>query len=382
MFTSAKTNRTVSARLGPFAPGAGGLPPCLAGRDREQNEIDDYLDVLRSGEPPPSTLIFYGPRGNGKTTLLNWTKRQALGHGVRSVRLDPSQILTVESLARDLSPDSWLTRIFEGVSWRGTEVRLRKPEASNVTKALARLVKKSPTVFLIDEAHTLETTLGAQLLQAAQTLASDGEPLLLVLAGTPSLPSHLRKMHATFWERSSIFPLQRLDQRASSEAIRTPFKEQGYHIAPEALESMIEDSHGYPYFLQLWGRALWIQVRQSVRPIGMEEVNRVRPRVEETRNRFYLERYQELKDRGLVALAVALAQAYEGSDSMDDYKVDEVLKRALEADDQMTRSSELMQVRQALHDLGYIWSPGGARKSLYISGIPSLMSFVADVANR
>lgn len=120
----------------------------------------------------------------------------------------------------------------------------------------------------------------------------------------------------------------------------------------------------------------------SIGPIGMEEVNRVRPRFEETRDRFYLERYQELKDRGLVASAVALARAYEGSDSLDDSRVDEVLKGALEADGQLTGASELMQVRQELHHLGYIWSPGGARKSLYISGIPGLMSFVADVANH
>lgn len=259
---------------------------------------------------------------------------------------------------------------------------MRRPEASNVTKALARLAKKSPTVFLIDEAHTLETTLGMQLLQAAQTLATDGAPLLLVLAGTPSLPSHLRKMHATFWERSRIFPLQRLDRRASSDAIRTPFAEQGYDIAPEALESIVGDSHGYPYFLQLWGRALWIQVRQSSGPVGMEEVNRVRPQFEETRNRFYGERYEELKERGLVAPAVALAHAYEGIDALEDFSVDEALKGALGSDGQECDPSELMRVRQELHNLGYIWSPGGARKRLYLSGIPSLMSFVADRAKH
>ena len=380
MFSSARKNRTVSARLGPFVPGAGGLPPCLAGREREQTEIGDYLDALRSGGPPPSPLIFYGPRGNGKTTLLNWTKRQASGLGVRCVRLDTSQTLTEESLAKDLLPDSWLTRIFEGISWRGTEVRLRKPEASNVTKALARLARKGPTVFLIDEAHTLETTLGAQLLQAAQTLASDGEPLLLVLAGTPNLPSHLRKMHATFWERSAIIPLQRLDRRASSEAIRTPFEQEGCQIDPKALDSMVEDSHGYPYFLQFWGRTIWSQVRQSSGPVRMEDVNRARPRFEETRNRFYLERYQELKDSGLVASAVALAKAYEGKDELDDSRVDEVLNGAMEAESQMTGPSNLMQLRRELHNLGYIWSLGGTRKHLYFSGIPSLMPFVADVA--
>ena len=369
-------------QLGPFLPGAGGLPPCLAGRDREQTEIDDFLETIRSGAPPPSMLIFHGPRGNGKTTLLNWTRRQALDQGIRSLRLDASEILTEDAPAKPQSAGAWLTRICQSVFWRGTEVRLRRPEASSVTKALARLAKKSPTVLLIDEAHTLETTLGAQLLQAAQTLAGDGKPFLLALAGAPDLPGRLRKMRVTFWERSAICPLRRLDDRAASDAIRIPFERAGHGIAPEALESIVRDSHGYPYFLQVWGRALWSQVRQSVGPIGTEEVNRVRSRFEETRNRFYLERYQELKDRGLVASAVALARAYEGSDSLDDYRVDEVLKGTLEADGQMTGSLALMQVRQELHNLGYIWSPGGARKSLYISGIPGLMSFVAEVANH
>lgn len=138
-------------------------------------------------------------------------------------------------------------------------------------------------------------------------------------------------MHATFWERSAIFPLQRLDQRASSEAIRTPFEQEGFDIVPEALESMVEDSHGYPYFLQIWGKALWGQVHQSSGPIRMEVVNRVRPDFEETRNRFYSERYEELKERGLVAPAVAIAHAYEGIDALEDFRVDEALKDALEA---------------------------------------------------
>lgn len=262
---------------GPFLPCAGGLPPCLAGRERERTEIDDFLEAIRSGVPPPSMLILYGPRGNGKTTLLNWTsrqaldRRQALDQGIRSLRLDASEILTEDTPAKSQLPDAWLTRIFHGVSWRGTEVRLRRPEASSVTKALARLAKKSPTVFLIDEAHTLETTLGAQLLQAAQILAGDGKPFLLALAGAPDLPGRLRKMRVTFWERSAICPLRRLDDRAASDAIRIPFERAGHGIAPEALESIVRDSHGYPYFLQVWGSVLWSQVR---RPSGRLEWKR------------------------------------------------------------------------------------------------------------
>ena len=187
-------------------------------------------------------------------------------------------------------------------------------------------------------------------------------------------------MHATFWERSAIHPVRRLDQAASSDAIRIPFREACKEIAADALERVVADSQGYPIFLQLWGKELWDQVRQSSRPIGTADVNRVRPDLEFTRNSFYLERYRELDDSGLVAPAVALAEAYAGIESLDKKKVDEVLKAAIEADGQTVTSERLMQVREELHNLGYDWSPGGARKNLYFSGIPSLMSFVVDAA--
>lgn len=54
---------------GPFRPGTGSLPPYLAGRAKEQAKIEAILGILRRGKPPPSALIFFGPRGNGKTAL-------------------------------------------------------------------------------------------------------------------------------------------------------------------------------------------------------------------------------------------------------------------------------------------------------------------------
>lgn len=79
---------------------------------------------------------------------------------------------------------------------------------------------------------------------------------------------------------------------------------------------------------------------------------------------------------------MGLAEAYGGIDSLDDFKVYEVLNGALQAAGQATGAWRLIQVREELHNLGYIWSPGGGRKDLYFSGIPSLMSFVADAASH
>ena len=46
-----------------FKPGPGGVPPYLAGREREQQICRAFLDRLRQGAAPPRDLILYGPRG-------------------------------------------------------------------------------------------------------------------------------------------------------------------------------------------------------------------------------------------------------------------------------------------------------------------------------
>lgn len=114
----------------------------------------------------------------------------------------------------------------------------------------------------------------------------------------------------------------------------------------------------------------------------MEDVNRVHPQFLKTRNRFYLERYQELIDCGLVTPAVILAEAFNGADSLDDSKVNDALKHGLKANNAASEPADVRNVCNRLHDLGYIWSPGGTTRNVYHSGIPSLMSFVAAAASH
>ena len=375
------TARTPFPRdFGPFMPGAGSLPPYLAGRQREQAKVEGFLILLEQGMAPPSGLIFFGPRGNGKTALLNWTRRRALDRGISVINFGTADVRTEESLINQLSPDSWWTGLLEAVSWRGAGVRSRKSGASSATRALAKVAGRAPTILLIDEAHTLDIKIGTQLLHGTQSVALDGAPLLLSLAGTPDLPKHLRKMHGAFWERSVISPVQRLDRDAASEAIRIPLEDAGKEIAPDALESVVADSHGFPFFLQLWGKGLWDEVRYASRPLGMEDVDRVRAKFESKRNQFFSQRYRELDDCGLLTPAVALAEAYEGIESLDRNKVDEALEQALKAEGRTPAPEEVRQVREGLHDLGYIWSARPERGDPYISGIPSLMSFVFESA--
>ena len=148
------------------------------------------------------------------------------------------------------------------------------------------------------------------------------------------------------------------------------------------MERIVQESNGYPYFLQIWGELLWEAAGVTARTLGMDDVNILHPKFVDTRDLFYLFRFQELEECGLVAPAVVLAEAFEGRDSLEDSEVDDALIRGLEVKSGTSEPVDVGAVRNKLHDLGYIWAPGGASGTKYISGIPSLMSFVADTPVR
>jgi len=104
-----------------------------------------------------------------------------------------------------------------------------------------------------------------------------GLPVALIGAGLPNLP--LRLIEAkTYAERLYTFPrLAALDKFASREAIRVPAEREGVEFEEAALDAIVENSDGYPYFLQEWGRAVWSVAETS--PISVADVRRASPRV-------------------------------------------------------------------------------------------------------
>ena len=132
--------------------------------------------------------------------------------------------------------------------------------ARNLRTGLTARCRKKPLAVLLDEAHTLDLEVGRTLLNASQQVR-DQAPFLLVLAGTPGLPSHLGAMNVSFWSRLGkgrlgIGLLGAADTRA---ALVEPLAAHGVCIDVDALNSVVEDSQCYPYFVQLWGEALWDQ---------------------------------------------------------------------------------------------------------------------------
>ena len=370
-------NATASPFL--FQPGAGRMPPHLAGRQAEQSVLWQFADALRAGEGPPSDVVMIGPRGNGKTVLMRWFEQEcrAGANPLDAVWLTPNQMPTLDVLATELAPPqrfrAWLPdalSISLGPDQASWELQGRP---SSFTQLLVARCRRAPLVLLVDEAHTLDPAVGQALLNVSQQVRSQA-PFLLVLAGTPSLQTHLNTMQATFWSRAEMLGIGLLDEAAAAEALARPLADNDLSFADDALRQVVAESQCYPYFIQLWGQALWTQARnQGAKRIGPALVDEVQPAFVARRDSYYESRREELHQRGLDMAAVRVAAAYRGKAILPEPELE-----AAVAGDQADRSFAAAALKR-MQDFGYVWKPLGQGFN-WVPGIPSLMDYVQQRA--
>lgn len=88
--------------MNPFQPGAGLLPGYMGHREGIERPLLDIVNRLRAGQRGPRLAYLYGPRGNGKTVLLQWLAEQARPKAgetaIAQVRLLPEHLTTSEAL--------------------------------------------------------------------------------------------------------------------------------------------------------------------------------------------------------------------------------------------------------------------------------------------
>ena len=366
-----------------FSPGTGATPPALTGREREQAVLTQCLADLLGGASPPHDVVLIGPRGNGKTVLLNWFERACRDHeaDVDVAALTPNDIPTRDELVELLSPPSSIAKLLPrkvGVAAVGS-VEWAPPSSGvrNLRTELTARCRKKPLAVLIDEAHTLDLEVGRTLLNVSQQVR-DEAPFLLVLVGTPGLPSHLGAMDASFWGRlgKGRLGIGLLSPAAARAALVEPLAAHGVCIDVGTLDAVVEDSQRYPYFIQLWGEALWDQ-RLGTGATRMTDAHAdaAWPEVAARVTDYYQDRYRELEARGLLAAAVATGPLFQSgaAATASDRDIDAAL--ATTGADAAGR----LAAREELNRLGYIWSPPGQLPPVaWVAGIPSLMTHVLD----
>ena len=291
-------------RKNPFAPGAGTRPPELAGREQIIEDATVALDRVKNGRPARSQLLL-GLRGVGKTVLLNEIARIAEREGYRAIELEApedqrladmlvpplkstlnrlSAIEQAKTLAtRGLRALQSFTSVFK-VKVGEVEFAVAEPgladsgNLENDLPDLLMLVAEAaqaahvPIALFIDEVQYLShEDLGA-LIVSIHRIGQRQLPLTVFGAGLPQLAA-LAGDAKSYAERLFDYPpVGPLDHAAAERAIREPIRSEGADIEPVALDSVIQHTEGYPYFLQEWGSHAWDAAPHS--PITSADVMR------------------------------------------------------------------------------------------------------------
>jgi AAA ATPase domain len=296
-------------RLNPYAPGAGTNPPELAGRDAVLEKAAIALDRIRAGRAAQS-LVLYGLRGVGKTVLLNRIRLDAESRGLESVRLEapeerslpailaPSLRATLLRLNRTAAVKATVQRALSGlagfikalrVKYADIEVGLDvEPELgladsgdleSDLTDLLMQTGKAAQAcstaiVIYLDELQYVNENELAALIRSLHAVSQSELPVTMIAAGLPQLLGKMGRAKS-YAERLFIFEkIDKLDHEAARKALSIPVEEQGVTYVEAAVNRIIADTEGYPYFLQEWGKHAWDLAEES--PIKLAVADRAR----------------------------------------------------------------------------------------------------------
>ena len=287
----------------PYSPGAGTPPVELSGRNELREKVHIAIERIKLGRASKSILII-GLRGVGKTVLLDHIRNRAENDGHYTIRIEaPEQrslpgILAPQlrqaliKLSRIEKAKNLATRALRAlagfaklkVKFDDLEVGLDfEPEpglADNgdlesdlqdllVAIGEAAQAADSSFVIFIDELQYVPEPQLAHLIAALHKTTQLSLPVTLVGAGLPQLTGQMGKAKS-YAERLFDFPfIGALSPIEAHQALSIPAKQEGVTFEPEALNYLIEQTQGYPYFLQEWGKHSWDIATQS--PITLED---------------------------------------------------------------------------------------------------------------
>ncbi len=308
----------------PYRPGAGTRPPALLGRDALIDHFGVTVRRAMAGHPGKS-MIPIGLRGVGKTVLLNRfaeiAEQEALMVGfIEAPETGDFRVLLANRLRKILivhDTNRKTTKVLRAMRILKTfslqlpdgarlsiDVDALRGEADsgNLADDLTDLLiatgeasqeRGSGLLLAIDEMQYLHEDELAALITAIHRTTQQDLPVVLVGAGLPQLPA-LAGEAKSYAERLFEFPqIGQLDRRDARDAILVPAASQHIEFTDEAIDAIIEQAHGYPYFLQEWGYHVWNAARSSL--IDRRTVDDITPAVvQHLDNNFFRVRFDRL----------------------------------------------------------------------------------------
>jgi len=291
----------------PYAPGAGTPPPELAGRDELRETVRIALERVRAGRPTKSILMV-GLRGVGKTVLLDRLREDAEAAGIQTLHVEAPESRSLPAilapqlrqallrLSRNEQAKELAQRALRGLAGFARALKIKyqdievgfdfDPEpglADNgdlehdlqaLLEVAGDAAKKAGTalVMFVDELQYVTEEELAALITALHRTVRRSLPVTLVGAGLPQLPGKMGRARS-YAERLFDFPhIGPLPRDAAQLAIAKPALDQAVLVEEDAIDRIMQETHGYPYFLQEWGKHAWDAADAS--PITLEDVER------------------------------------------------------------------------------------------------------------
>lgn len=393
--------------INPFRPGNGQRPLYLAGRTYEH---DQFTRMVRENTVAQNAILT-GLRGTGKTVLLEELKpiAQAQNWLWAGNDLSESASLTEDRFARRIVVD--LTALLGPIVTKRDEITpVGFTGTSNITERsitfedLWKIYESTPgltddklkavltyvrsiiehtnlkgIIFAYDEAQNLSDHAASKeyplsilldVFSFFQRHASKCR-FMLVLTGLPTLFPKLNEAR-TYTERMfHVMHLQRLDDKAAHDAITMPIRlsKSQMTFSKKTINTIIEMSNGYPYFLQFIGKEVfdaWIGkiTVGEVPSVAMDDI------LKKLDLDFFAPRWARATDRqqDFMRVIATMPNAEEEFSVQDIVLASRVLlKRGF-------NPSHATQILQALAEKGLVYRE---RRAGYCFAVPLLSRFIA-----
>ena len=388
----------------PFSPGAGTPPPELAGRTPLLEQGRLTLGRVKAGRPERSFFLI-GLRGVGKTVLLNKMRDLADASGYSSVLIEahegkPLAALLLPALRQLMISLDRMAQIsqkvkrglrvlrsfFNGLKLKYHDLEIGvdvdpetgvadsgslEADLSQVFIALGEAAQDRGTAvaLIIDEMQYLSEEELSALIMAMHQISQRQLPVVLIGAGLPQLVG-LAGRSKSYAERLFQFPevgaLQPMDAIA---ALQEPVQDQGVQFSADALQEIIRQTKGYPYFLQEWGYQAWNLAPTS--QIGIDVVNQATDEsIRRLDTNFFRVRFDRLTPREKQYLR-ALAD------------MGETVQRSGEIADRLgVKVQSIAPVRNGLIKKGMIYSPAHGDTAFTVPLFADFMKRIMPVAPK
>ncbi len=375
-------------RTNPYSPGAGTIPPELAGRDDIIEKASIALDRCRNNLSFRG-LCMVGLRGVGKTVLLMHISQEAESKNFVTVAIETPEnrslpgllipalrtaLLKLDRMAAAGDLAKRALRVLGGfvgamkLKYADVEFgldlgkELGMADSGDLENDLITLFveigkaakeRSTALALVIDEIQYVKEEQFAALIMALHKCTQQGLPVILMGAGLPQLVGQAGRAKS-YAERLFEYPrIGPLDPVAAKKALESPAAKHNVNYEKNALDEILSQTKCYPYFLQEWGKHSWECAKQS--PITLDDVNVATGlAISELDANFFRVRFDRLTP-GEKRYLRAMAELGEGPHRSGD--ISEILKKGVQA---------VAPTRAQLINKGMIYSPSHGDNSFTV----------------